>query len=110
MTIATTWYEKAASHGNQDAASSLERLSSKRYMSRDDHQKVGLTKIKSLHGSQRGGRPDPNRVRRKPAPMTGLPEGAEPIPSGRQSAVSSANSGMSPRAKDSDLRPSLLIP
>lgn len=93
MIIAKSWYEKAARHGNQDAVSSLERISSKRFMSRDDHQKVGLTKIKSLHGSQRGGRPDPNRARRKPTPMTGLPEGPESALSDRQSVAGSANSG-----------------
>lgn len=95
MAIAESWYKKAASHGNQDAISSLERISSKQYMSRDDHQKVGLTKIKSLHGSQRGGRPDSNRARRKPAPLAGLPEGAESNFSDRQPAHGPvASSGM----------------
>lgn len=54
---AQEWYEKAAKNGNKDAQSRIESIGMSRTLSKRDHEKVAITKIKSQHGSMRGQRP-----------------------------------------------------
>ncbi|KAF2277572.1 HCP-like protein [Westerdykella ornata] len=55
---ALEWYEKAAKNGNKDAVGRIESISkSNRTLSKTDHEKVAINRIKSQHGSMRGQRP-----------------------------------------------------
>ncbi|EME40131.1 hypothetical protein DOTSEDRAFT_74835 [Dothistroma septosporum NZE10] len=54
---AEEWYQKAAKHGNNDAKSRLESLAKKQVLTRTDHEKTAINRIKSQHGSMRGQRP-----------------------------------------------------
>lgn len=55
---ATEWYQKAAKHGNTDAAGRIDGLSRKQVLSRKDHENVAVSRIKSQRGSMMGVRPD----------------------------------------------------
>lgn len=54
---ALEWYDKAAKNGNKDATARIESISKSRTLSKTDHEKVAINKIKSQHGSMRGQRP-----------------------------------------------------
>lgn len=54
---ALNWYEKASKNGNKDAAARIESISISRTLSKKDHEKVAINRIKSQHGSMRGQRP-----------------------------------------------------
>ncbi|KAJ4290947.1 hypothetical protein N0V90_010143 [Kalmusia sp. IMI 367209] len=55
---AMEWYEKAARNGNKDAETRIESISSThRTLSKKDHEKVAINRIKSQHGSMKGQRP-----------------------------------------------------
>ncbi|KAK3054952.1 hypothetical protein LTR09_004112 [Extremus antarcticus] len=58
LTKAMEWYQKASSHGNADAAGRIEGLQRKQVLSKKDHENVAVNRIKSMHGSMRGARPD----------------------------------------------------
>lgn len=51
---ALEWYEKAAAKGNKDASMRLEGISMSSTLSRKDHERVAVSKIKSRYGSMRG--------------------------------------------------------
>ena len=53
-----SWYEKAAAHGNKDAAGRLDGISRSKTLSKKDHQNVAVAKIQSQYGSHRGKRPE----------------------------------------------------
>ena len=53
-----SWYEKAADHGNKDAAGRLDGISRSKTLSRKDHQNIAVAKIQSQYGSHRGKRPE----------------------------------------------------
>ena len=53
-----SWYEKAADHGNKDAAGRLDGISRSKTLSKKDHQNIAVAKIQSQYGSHRGRRPD----------------------------------------------------
>ena len=53
-----SWYEKAADHGNKDAAGRLDGISRSKTLSKKDHQNVAVAKIQSRYGSHRGERPE----------------------------------------------------
>ena len=55
---ARSWYEKAAEHGNKDAAARVDGIARSKTLSRKDHDNVAVAKIKSQYGSHRGKRPD----------------------------------------------------
>ena len=61
------WYEKAAEHGNKDAAGRIDGISRAKTLSRKDHENVAVAKIQSQYGSHRGKRPD--RFKNTPTPM-----------------------------------------
>lgn len=50
---AKSWYAKAASSGNKDALTRIESISRSKTLSRKDHEKVAIARIKSQYGSQR---------------------------------------------------------
>ena len=52
------WYEKAADHGNKDAAGRLDGISRSKTLSKKDHQNIAVAKIQSQYGSHRGKRPE----------------------------------------------------
>ena len=58
LKISRSWYEKAADHGNKDAAARIDGISRSKTLSRKDHENVAVAKIKSQYGSHRGKRPD----------------------------------------------------
>ena len=66
---ALEWYQKAARHGNEDAKGRIEGLSKKQVLSKNDHENVALSRIKSQHGSMRGNRPE--RFRQQQTPRLG---------------------------------------
>lgn len=67
---ALEWYDKAARNGNKDAEQRIESISTMhRTLSKKDHEKVAINKIKSQHGSMKGQRPA--RLQKLAAP--GLP-------------------------------------
>ena len=53
-----SWYEKAADHGNKDAAGRLDGISRSKTLSKKDHQNIAVAKIQSQYGSHRGKRPE----------------------------------------------------
>ena len=55
---ARSWYEKAAEHGNKDAAARVDGIARSKTLSRKDHDNIAVAKIKSQYGSHRGKRPD----------------------------------------------------
>ncbi|KAM0324563.1 hypothetical protein ACHAQA_007948 [Verticillium albo-atrum] len=70
------WYELAAEHGNKDALGRLDSLSESKTLTKQDHETTTLTRIKSVHGSQRGKRPD----RFKQQPSNSMPTVTESAP------------------------------
>lgn len=52
-----SWYEKAADHGNKDAAARVTDISRSNTLSKKDHQNIAVAKIQSQYGSHRGQRP-----------------------------------------------------
>ncbi|RYP92917.1 hypothetical protein DL770_000967 [Monosporascus sp. CRB-9-2] len=75
---ARRWYELAAEHGNKDAVGRLESMSQAKTLSKEDHETTAFTRIKSIHGSQRGQRPE--RFRQNDNPMPALAEERQPSP------------------------------
>ncbi|KAG6139717.1 hypothetical protein E4U22_000961 [Claviceps purpurea] len=67
------WYQRAADHGNKDALGRLESLSQHQSLSKQDHETMTLTRIKSQHGSQRGMRPE--RFKQAQPKLSTLDEG-----------------------------------
>jgi TPR repeat protein len=74
---AMEWYNKALRNGNQDAGARIESISKSRTLTKTDHEKVAINRIKSQHGSMRGQRPA--RLQKMAAPS--LPSVADNSPS-----------------------------
>ena len=58
LKISRSWYEKAADHGNKDAASRIDGIARSKTLSRKDHEQLAVAKIRSQYGSQKGKRPE----------------------------------------------------
>ncbi|KAF4305480.1 Sel1-like protein [Botryosphaeria dothidea] len=86
---AMEWYEKAAKSGNKDAISRLENIQVNRTLSKKDHEKVAINKIRSQYGSKKGQRPDRFR-QSQAAPMPTISDSAP------QSPVHSPTNGRPP--------------
>ncbi|KAI9839747.1 MAG: hypothetical protein M1837_002035 [Sclerophora amabilis] len=69
---AQSWYTVAAEHGNKDAAGRVDGISRSKTLSKRDHEKVAIERIKSTYGSQRG--PRPERFRTPTLPMPSIPD------------------------------------
>ena len=98
---AREWYSKAAANGNQDAAGRIESISRSKTISRKDHERIALSKIRQQHGSYGQGAgdalpvpsipampppidmPDPARLSSNPRPYGGYlrPPNEAPYPS-----------------------------
>lgn len=84
MDEARRWYEIAAGHGNKDAVGRIEGISRSKTLSKKDHERVAIQKIKSQYGSQKGRRPA--RFQAAPEPLPSIPDDqvAMPDPSSPQ--------------------------
>ncbi|KAF2084582.1 HCP-like protein [Saccharata proteae CBS 121410] len=80
---AREWYEKAAKSGNKDAQNRIESLSVSRTLSKKDHEKVAISKIRSQFGSKKGQRPD--RFKIAPTTMPTIADSGPPSPAGYSS-------------------------
>lgn len=49
---AREWYSKAAANGNKDAGGRIESISRSKTISRNDHERLAVSKIRQQHGSQ----------------------------------------------------------
>lgn len=101
---ARAWYAKAAASGNKDATSRIDSISRSKTLSRKDHEKVAIARIKSQYAShgraslaavQEGGAqpvqdtiemPDPSRMKISNGDPTARSASAAPYPDGSQSA------------------------
>jgi len=72
---AMEWYEKAARAGNKDAVGRIEGISKKQTFSKEDHEQVAISKIRSQYGSKKGGRPD--RFKTPAPPMPSISDSAD---------------------------------
>lgn len=82
---ARSWYAKAAASGNKDATGRIDSISRSKTLSRKDHEKVAISRIKSVRqvAHQRGGSmeatpesiemPDPSRMNLHDPPMSTAP-------------------------------------
>ncbi|KAJ5372159.1 Chitin synthase activator (Chs3) [Penicillium concentricum] len=82
---ARSWYAKAAASGNKDASGRIESISRSKTLSRKDHEKVAISRIKSTRytAHQRGNSlemtpeniqmPDPSRMTLSDGPPSGAP-------------------------------------
>ncbi|KAK9860992.1 Chitin synthase regulatory factor [Penicillium brevicompactum] len=82
---ARSWYAKAAASGNKDASGRIESISRSKTLSRKDHEKVAISRIKSTRytAHQRGNSlettpeniqmPDPSRMTLSDGPPTAAP-------------------------------------
>lgn len=55
---ARAWYSKAAEHGSKDAAARIVGITRSKTLSRKDHERIAVAKIKSHRISQQGNRPN----------------------------------------------------
>ena len=58
LSEARVWYGRAAEHGSKDAAARIEGITRSKTLSRKDHERVAVAKIKSHRISQQGNRPN----------------------------------------------------
>ncbi|KGO65439.1 Tetratricopeptide-like helical [Penicillium italicum] len=82
---ARSWYAKAAASGNKDASGRIESISRSKTLSRKDHEKIAISRIKSTRytAHQRGNSlestteniemPDPSRMTLSDGPPSGAP-------------------------------------
>ncbi|KAK7569087.1 hypothetical protein IWX50DRAFT_620100 [Phyllosticta citricarpa] len=85
---AMEWYDRAAKNGNKDAISRLENIQLNRTLSKNDHEKVAINKIRSQFGSKKGQRPD----RFKSAQANPMPSIPDSMPSPPSSVTSPGSS------------------
>ncbi|KAG9233063.1 hypothetical protein BJ875DRAFT_465113 [Amylocarpus encephaloides] len=76
-----SWYKRASEHGNKDALGRIDSIRKNSALSKSDHEQVAISRIKSMHGSQRGVRPD--RFKQRGAPMTPIADEAMDMPDPR---------------------------
>lgn len=88
---ARSWYAKAAASGNKDASGRIDSISRSKTLSRKDHEKVAISRIKSTRyvAHQRGGSleatpeniemPDPSRMTLSDQPSSAAPYPDRPM-------------------------------
>jgi len=88
---ARSWYAKAAASGNKDASGRIDSISRSKTLSRKDHEKVAISRIKSTRyvAHQRGGSleatpeniemPDPSRMTLSDQPSAAAPYPDRPM-------------------------------
>lgn len=77
LSVAKSWYSKAADHGYAEAAGRIEGISRSNTLSKKDHQDIAIARIKSMHGSQRGKKPDRSRASQQ---MPTIPDNIQDTP------------------------------
>lgn len=65
---ARSWYAKAAASGNKDANNRIDSISRSKTLTKKDHEKVAIARIKSRYGSHQRG--NSNAVAPAPAPAS----------------------------------------
>jgi TPR repeat protein len=101
------WYKKASEHGNKDALGRIDSIRKNNTFSKKDHEQVAINRIKSMHGSMRGVRPD--RFKNKVAPMASIPDDRVDMPELRNSY--SGGNGVTPlRLQKGPARPTSAAP
>ncbi|KAL9125610.1 MAG: hypothetical protein Q9217_005207 [Psora testacea] len=88
-----SWYEKAADHGNKDAAARVDGIARSKTLSRKDHENVAVAKIKSQYGSHKGKRPDRYKAT---TPMPTISDDAVDMPEPSLPPSRAAQYGQSP--------------
>lgn len=106
LSQAQTWYEKAAEHGNGDAKARIESIRQSKVLSRKDHS-AAISRIKSTHGSQRGGRPP--RLQERPPPLPSILDERVDMPDPNTMRKTPAGY-LSPPASASLVRPPSVAP
>lgn len=82
------WYQKAGEHGNKDALGRIDSIKKNNTFSKKDHEQIAISRIKSLHGSQRGKRPD--RFKQRPEVLPAMSEDVVEMPDPRNSRPTSS--------------------
>ncbi|KAL9005027.1 MAG: hypothetical protein Q9188_002176 [Gyalolechia gomerana] len=77
LSAAKSWYSKAADHGYAEAVSRIEGISRSNTLSKKDHQDIAIARIRSMHGSQRGKRPNRFKVNEQ---MPAIPDISQDTP------------------------------
>ncbi|KAK5130808.1 hypothetical protein LTR08_001642 [Meristemomyces frigidus] len=98
---ALDWYQKASKHGNDDARGRIEGLSRKQVLSKTDHEKVAITRIKSQYGSQRGARPERFQQRQQASSRLGQ----SAIPLAEEGGMRLSNGAVQPISRASSATP-----
>ena len=93
---ARSWYEKAAEHGNKDAAGRIEGISRSNTLSKKDHHGAAIAKIQSQYGSHRGKRPD--RFKTPAAPMPTIADTSTNMPDSNEYAKRTATPQQRPQS------------
>lgn len=108
---AKDWYRKAAEQGNEEAKKRFEAVSRSKTISRRDHEKVYVNKIRDQHGQRRQepalpslpegpaatlDMPDPSRLTLQDPPSQHRPTSTAPYPAGPS---------LSPQVSQPDFRP-----
>lgn len=107
--VAKGWYEKAAEHGNKDAAGRIEGISRSNTLSKKDHHGAAIAKIQSQYGSHRGKRPE--RFKTPSAPMPTIADTPDPSQYIRRPGVSQQRPpSAAPYPEDEVLPPAKLRP
>lgn len=77
---ARSWYAKAATAGNKDASGRIESISRSKTLTKKDHEKVAIARIKSRYGSQarRPLGPTPERLEMPDPSKMSLSDGPSP--------------------------------
>ncbi|KAM3072068.1 hypothetical protein ACMFMF_007462 [Clarireedia jacksonii] len=95
---AQEWYNKAARHGNQDALGRIDSIKRNNVLSKSEHEAVALNRIRSTHGSRRGGKPP--RFQNSTAPpmpaMAEDPSGGQPAQNRQAPRKKGAPAGIRP--------------
>ena len=105
MEEAKRWYQKAATRGNKDALGRIDGISRSKTLSRRDHDKIAIQKIKSQYGSQRGRRPSRFQVAAEQMPSIPDDRLAMPDPSGPSNYLSQPTGGQPPRSQSAMAAP-----
>lgn len=77
LSVAKSWYSKAADHGYAEAVGRIEGISRSNTLSKKDHQDIAIARIRSMHGSQRGTRPSRFKVNEQ---MPAIPDSNQDTP------------------------------
>ncbi|KAI9685394.1 MAG: hypothetical protein M1822_004525 [Bathelium mastoideum] len=105
---ALEWYQRAADDGNQDAISRIDNINNSKTLSKQDHEQVAIGRIRSMHGSKRGQRPD--RFKQKKPELPTISSEPADFPDFSQGAAARPPRTSSTAPYPSEDRPSTAAP